>query len=101
MQPDAFTIFVRNGNVDGALRILKKKIQKDGILFELRKKEFYTKPSEQRRQKKAAAIERNRKKQNKMKKHGIKMLIKSIYLFVLSFPSFSKCSSQFEFGIRK
>jgi len=65
MQPDAFTIFVRNGNVDGALRILKKKIQKDGILFELRKKEFYTKPSEQRRQKKAAAIARNRKKQNK------------------------------------
>ena len=37
---DSYTVVVRNDNVDGALRILKKRLQKDGLLFELKKREF-------------------------------------------------------------
>jgi len=62
---DYFTVIVRNDNVDGALRILKKRLQKDGLLFELKKRESYMKPSEKRRVKKAAAILRQKKLHNK------------------------------------
>jgi small subunit ribosomal protein S21 len=36
---------VRNGDINGALRRFKKKVQEDGILQELRNKEYYEKPS--------------------------------------------------------
>lgn len=36
---------VRNGDFNYALRKFKKKVQEDGILQELREREFYTKPS--------------------------------------------------------
>ena len=50
---DSYTIDVRNDNVEGALRLLKKRIQKDGLMFELKKREHYVKPSEKRRMKKS------------------------------------------------
>jgi small subunit ribosomal protein S21 len=62
---DSYTVVVRNDNVDGALRILKKRLQKDGLLFELKKRESYMKPSEKRRVKRAAAIIRQKKTQKK------------------------------------
>ena len=34
-------IKVRNGNVEQALRIFKKKVQQEGILNDLREREFY------------------------------------------------------------
>jgi small subunit ribosomal protein S21 len=36
---------VRENNVDQALRVLKKKIQREGLLREMHAKEFYEKPS--------------------------------------------------------
>ena len=39
------TVEVRNGDVNFALRKFKKKIQEDGILQELRQREFFEKPS--------------------------------------------------------
>ena len=36
---------VRENNVDQALRVLKKKMQREGLLREIRAKEFYEKPS--------------------------------------------------------
>ena len=36
---------VRDNNVDQALRVLKKKMQREGLLREMRTKEFYEKPS--------------------------------------------------------
>jgi len=36
---------VRENNVDQALRVLKKKMQREGLLREMRAKEFYEKPS--------------------------------------------------------
>ena len=62
---DSYSIVVKNNNIDGALRILKKRIQKDGLLFELKKREYYMKPSEKRRMKQAAAIVRQKKTQKK------------------------------------
>ena len=52
---------VRNGNVDQAIRVLKKKLQQDGLFNELREREFYTSRSEKRRREKAAAIRRQKR----------------------------------------
>lgn len=41
---------VRNNNVEKAMRILKKKQKRDGFFQLLRSKEFYSKPSEQKRE---------------------------------------------------
>jgi len=54
-------IEVRNGNVDQAIRVLKKKLQQDGFFNELREREFYTSRSEKRRRSKAAAIRRQKR----------------------------------------
>lgn len=45
-------------NVEKALRRLKKKIMNLGTLQDVRDKEFYTKPTEKRKLKKAAAKKR-------------------------------------------
>jgi len=44
-------ITVRDNNVEKALRVLKKKLQKDGLFRELRLRQFYEKPSLKRQRK--------------------------------------------------
>ena len=56
------TVYVKDGRVDQALRKFKKKIQEDGILQELRNREFYQKPSEVRAKAKKAGRARWLKK---------------------------------------
>ena len=56
---------VRNGNVDQAIRVLKKKLQQDGLFNELREREFYMSKSEKRRRAKAAAVRRQKKEDAK------------------------------------
>ena len=56
---------VRNGNVDQAIRVLKKILQQDGLFNELREREYYTSRSENRRRAKAAAIRRQRREEAK------------------------------------
>ena len=51
---------VFNNNVDGALRILKKKVKESNLFLDLRKKEYYTKPSEIKREKRNLARLRNK-----------------------------------------
>ena len=46
--------------LDWALKTFKKRVQKAGILKDLRKKRHYVKPSEARQQKAAAAKRRRR-----------------------------------------
>ena len=41
-------IEVRNNNVEKALRVLKKKLLKEGTLKELKARQYYEKPSEKR-----------------------------------------------------
>ena len=58
---DKLQVLVRDNNVDQALRVLKKKMQKEGILRELKARRAYEKPSERRVREKADAISRARK----------------------------------------
>ena len=52
------TVTVKNGNVDRAMRTLKKKLQKEGLLKELKQRQFFEKPSAKRKRKKAEGIKR-------------------------------------------
>lgn len=54
-------ILVRDNNVDQALRVLKKKLQQEGIVREMRLREHFEKPSEKRAREKAEGIRRARK----------------------------------------
>ena len=60
-------VTVRNNNVDQALRILKKKLQVDGLFNELREREHFVSRGEKRRRAKAAGKRRNQKEQRKRK----------------------------------
>jgi small subunit ribosomal protein S21 len=51
-----------NENINQALRRFKKKVEDSGILDDLRAKEFYEKPTTERKRKKGAAQARWRKK---------------------------------------
>ena len=53
---------VRKGqSIDKALSILKKKVKESKLMVELREREFYTKPSIIKKEKKAKARLRNKK----------------------------------------
>ena len=54
-------VIVRDNNVEQALRVLKKKMQREGIFREIRQRRAYEKPSEKRTREKAEAIRRARK----------------------------------------
>ena len=56
------SVEVRNGDVNFALRKFKKKIAEDGVLQELRQREFYEKPSIKRAKAKKAGRARWLKK---------------------------------------
>lgn len=51
-----------NEPFDVALRRFKRSCEKAGILAEVRKREFYEKPTWARKRKAAAAVKRNQKK---------------------------------------
>ena len=51
-------VVVKNGNVERAMRTLKKKLQKEGLLKELKQRQFFEKPSAKRKRKKAEGIKR-------------------------------------------
>jgi small subunit ribosomal protein S21 len=54
-------VFVRDNNVDQALRVLKKKMQREGVFREMKRRRFYEKPSAQATREKSEAIRRARK----------------------------------------
>ena len=54
-------VLVRDNNVDQALRVLKKKMQREGVFREMKRRRFYEKPSEKSTREKAEAIRRARK----------------------------------------
>jgi small subunit ribosomal protein S21 len=51
-----------NENINQALRRFKKKVEMSGVLEDLRSKEFYEKPTTERKRKKGAAKARWKKK---------------------------------------
>lgn len=54
-------IFVRDNNVDQALKALKKKMQREGTFREMKRRNHYEKPSEKRAREQAEAVRRARK----------------------------------------
>ena len=54
------SVTVYNNNVDKALRILKKKVKESDLFLDLKKKAYYVKPSEIKREKKNLAKLRNK-----------------------------------------
>lgn len=54
---------VRGGNFDAALRLFSRKVKREGLMRELRAREFYEQPSTVRRRKQAEAVSRSRKAQ--------------------------------------
>jgi small subunit ribosomal protein S21 len=58
-------VFVRDNNVDQALRVLKKKMQREGIFREMKRRKAYEKPSERRNRELSEAIRRTKKQARK------------------------------------
>ena len=56
---------VYNNNVEKALRKFKREVKESGLLLELRKKSYYKKPSELKRERKNLARSRERYRQQK------------------------------------
>lgn len=54
-------VIVRDNNVDQALRVLKKKMQREGIFREMKLRRHYEKPSEKRVREQTEAVRRARK----------------------------------------
>lgn len=61
VQLQGLAVEVKNGDFNKALRRFKKMVQEDGILQELRAREYYEKPTTIRKRKKAAARARHLK----------------------------------------
>ncbi len=59
-------VLVRDNNVEQALRVLKKKMQREGVFREMWARRAYEKPSEKRAREKAEAIRRGRKAARKL-----------------------------------
>ncbi|PHP68670.1 30S ribosomal protein S21 [Zhengella mangrovi] len=59
-------VIVRDNNVDQALRVLKKKMQREGVFREMKARRSYEKPSEKRAREKGEAVRRNRKAARKL-----------------------------------
>src|SRR5450755_2556485 len=65
-------VLVRDNNVDQALRVLKKKMQREGVFREMKLRSHYEKPSERKTREKAEAIRRARKLAGKkMQREGL------------------------------
>ena len=65
-------VLVRDNNVDQALKVLKKKMQREGVFREMKLRGHYEKPSERRIREKAEAIRRARKlARKKLQREGL------------------------------
>jgi small subunit ribosomal protein S21 len=65
-------VFVRDNNVDQALKVLKKKMQREGVIREMKLRRHYEKPSERRVRERAEAIRRYRKlARKKLQREGL------------------------------
>ena len=51
-------IKVSGNNVEGALKVLKRKLQKEGLFREIKQRKSYEKPSEKEKRKRRDALKR-------------------------------------------
>jgi small subunit ribosomal protein S21 len=72
-------VVVRDNNVDQALKVLKKKMQREGIFRELKMKDAFEKPSIKKAREKAEAVSRARKlARKKLQREGLLPMPKKI-----------------------
>ena len=64
----SITIEVRRGNVEQAMRVLKRKVQKEGIVKVLRQRQYYEKPSAKKRRKRKENIANCKKLKKKLER---------------------------------
>jgi small subunit ribosomal protein S21 len=65
-------VLVRDNNVDQALRVLKKKMQREGVFREMKLRRHYEKPSERKVREKSEAVRRARKlARKKLQREGL------------------------------
>ena len=71
MSKSGIVVEVRGGNLEKAMRVLKKKVMKEGLVKELRARQYYQKPSEIKREKKKEGIKNYKKNKKKMEQEQI------------------------------
>src|ERR671927_68565 len=59
-------VFVRDNNIEQAIKALKKKLQREGVFREMKRRNAYEKPSERKTREKGEAIRRARKAARKL-----------------------------------
>jgi small subunit ribosomal protein S21 len=59
------------GSLDQAMRVLKRKLAKEGVFKEMKKRAFYEKPSVRRKRKRSEAQRRRRKEQRRRRASAI------------------------------
>jgi small subunit ribosomal protein S21 len=65
-------VVVRDNNVDQALKVLKKKMQREGIFREMKLRDHFEKPSEKKAREQAEAVRRSRKlARKKLQREGL------------------------------
>ena len=63
------SVTVFNNNVEGALKVLKRKVKDSNLFLDLKKKQYYEKPSKIKREKRNLARLRNKYKVEKEQKN--------------------------------
>ncbi len=72
-------VVVRDNNVDQALKVLKKKMQREGIFREMKLRGHFEKPSEKKAREQAEAVRRARKlARKKLQREGLLPMPKKI-----------------------
>ncbi len=62
-----------NEHFDAALRRFKRSCEKAGILSELRRRESYEKPTQERKRKRAAAVKRQLKRNSRETNRNVRL----------------------------
>ncbi|MBF0644537.1 30S ribosomal protein S21 [Desulfuromonas acetoxidans] len=57
---------VVDGNLAKAMRLMKRKLQQEGLFREMKKRRYYEKPSAKRKRKQKESLQRERKRQRKL-----------------------------------
>jgi small subunit ribosomal protein S21 len=68
--PQGIVVEVQHGDIERALKKLKKKMQNEGVFQELKNREYFVKPSEKNRRAKGQAAARIRKRQRTEEQFG-------------------------------
>ncbi len=69
-EKSGMSVQVRNNDVNGAMRVLKKRMQTEGVFNELRERQAFQSKAERRRLADAAGRRRWLKKVDKLKEEG-------------------------------